>query len=79
VCRTTGAAELEISPDTWDQWVADGLLPATAPGFPESTPRWRWADVDAKLSGKIVNQIDPYMQGLDNLGSHGQTKNATRQ
>ena len=27
VGRETGAAELQISPDTWDQWVKEGRLP----------------------------------------------------
>lgn len=52
VSRETGAAELQISPETWDKWVDLEILPAPAEGFPESTPRWRWADVDAKLARK---------------------------
>jgi hypothetical protein len=52
VDRETGAAELRISPETWDKWVAEGRLPAAAPGFPETTPRWRWEDVDRKLAGR---------------------------
>ncbi|PXW61582.1 hypothetical protein C7450_10399 [Chelatococcus asaccharovorans] len=56
VDREVGAAELRISPDTWDKWVAEGRLPKPSPGFPTTTPRWRWADVDAALSGaKLVN------------------------
>lgn len=50
VSREVGAAELGISPGTWDAWVKDGTLPPAASGFPESTPRWRWSDVDKKLS-----------------------------
>jgi hypothetical protein len=52
VDREIGAAELGISPQTWDQWVKDGRLPSPSPGFPTSAPRWRWADVDRKMSGK---------------------------
>jgi hypothetical protein len=52
VGRETGAAELQISPDTWDQWVKDGRLPPPCDTFPSGTPRWRWEDVDRKLSGK---------------------------
>jgi hypothetical protein len=50
VSREVGAAELHVSPETWDNWVTRGVLPPPAPGFPDSTPRWRWADVDAWLS-----------------------------
>lgn len=53
VDREGGAAELRISPQTWDKWVDDGTLPPAAPGFPSSTPRWRWADVDARLAGRL--------------------------
>lgn len=51
VSREIGAAEIGISPQNWDNWVAQGVLPKPAPGFPEGTPRWRWADVDAHLGG----------------------------
>lgn len=52
VGRETGAAELQISPDTWDKWVKDGVLPPPCNTFPEGTPRWRWQDVDAKLANR---------------------------
>jgi hypothetical protein len=58
VDRKSGAAELVISPETWDRWVADGTLPPPAPGFPLSTPRWRWADVDRKLSQPRVDESE---------------------
>jgi hypothetical protein len=53
VNREIGAAELLISPDTWDQWVKEGRLPPPYDSFPVSTPRWRWEDVDRKLSGRV--------------------------
>jgi hypothetical protein len=53
VDRVTGAAELLISPDTWDNWVKEGRLPPPYDSFPASTPRWRWQDVDRKLSGRV--------------------------
>jgi hypothetical protein len=52
VDRETGAAELLISPDTWDNWVREGILPPSCATFPNGSPRWRWEDVDRKLSGK---------------------------
>jgi hypothetical protein len=54
VGRETGAAELQISADTWDQWVKEGRLPPPCDGFPNGAPRWRWEDVDRKLSGRVV-------------------------
>jgi hypothetical protein len=54
VDRETGAAELSISTDTWDRWVAAGRLPRAEPGFPESTPRWAWSKVEKKLCGDIA-------------------------
>lgn len=68
VSRETGAAELQISPDTWDQWVKDGTLPAASTAFPASTPRWRWEDVDRKLSARTVVGLDAALKGAANFG-----------
>src|SRR5882724_12051308 len=59
VSRETGAAELEISPETWDRWVKSGRLPPPAPGSSPDAPRWRWEDVDNRMSGKPVAGTDP--------------------
>ncbi|MDI4231490.1 hypothetical protein OZ411_01510 [Bradyrhizobium sp. Arg237L] len=68
--RETGAAELQISPDTWDQWVKEGRLPPPCDAFPPGTPRWRWEDVDRKLSGRAApaDTIEVAMQGAANFG-----------
>lgn len=68
VGRETGAAELQISPDTWDQWVKDGRLPAPSDAFPTGTPRWRWEDIDRKLSGRTVVGLDAALKGAANFG-----------
>lgn len=69
VSRETGAAELQISPDTWDQWVKEGRIPAACDTFPSGTPRWRWEDVDRKLSGKIASDTtEAAMRGALNFG-----------
>jgi hypothetical protein len=68
VSRETGAAELEISPETWDRWVKSGRLPPPAPGFSPDAPRWRWEDVDAKLLGKAVTGLDPFVAAAANFG-----------
>jgi hypothetical protein len=73
VSRETGAAELEISPETWDRWVASGRLPPPAPGFPATTPRWRWEDIDSKMSGKGGDGADdPYVAAVRKLGQRGE-------
>ncbi|WP_315797653.1 hypothetical protein [Bradyrhizobium sp. SZCCHNRI3043] len=68
VDRETGAAELLISPDTWDQWVKEGRLPRPCDTFPSGTPRWRWEDVDRKLADKKGSApVDP-MQWAASFG-----------
>lgn len=57
VSREVGAAKLQISPETWDRWAYEGILPPVAPGFPVfSTPRCKWTDIDRKLSGRRKSQ-----------------------
>ena len=68
VDRETGAAELLISTDTWDQWVKEGRLPPPCDTFPSGTPRWRWEDVDRKLSGKKAVDTDAAVLGAANFG-----------
>lgn len=69
VDRETGAAELRISPDTWDQWVKDGVIPPPCSGFPAGSPRWRWEDVDRKLSGRPASGAsDAAIRGALNFG-----------
>ncbi len=69
VGRETGAAELQISADTWDQWVKEGRLPPPCPSFPPGTPRWRWKDVDESLSGKEASGgADAALAGARNFG-----------
>jgi hypothetical protein len=68
VNRETGAGELLISPDTWDQWVKEGHLPPPCDTFPAGTPRWRWEDVDRKLCGKVAHDTtDLIMRGALNF------------
>jgi hypothetical protein len=69
VSRELGAAELAVSPETWDRWVREGILPPPAPGFPASTPRWRWADIDLRLAGKSTElaALEPYLAGIGKI------------
>src|SRR5690242_9369129 len=68
VSRETGAAELQISVDTWDAWVKAGTLPPACSTFPNGTARWRWEDVDRKLSGGTVVGLDAALKGAANFG-----------
>jgi hypothetical protein len=68
VDRETGAAELQVSPDTWDQWVKEGRLPRPCDTFPAGTPRWRWEDVDRKLSCKQTADTNAAVLGAANFG-----------
>lgn len=68
VSRETGAAELQISPDTWDQWVKAGTIPPACDTFPSGSPRWRWSDVDNKLSGAKASKSDAAVLGAANFG-----------
>jgi hypothetical protein len=76
VDRAVGSAELGISPETWDNWVDRGILPPPAPGFPASTPRWRWADVDRKLAGGPANDAERILEAAGRFG--GATKKRSR-
>ena len=78
VSRETGAAELDMSPDTWDAMVKAGKLPKPiGMGTSGTTPRWRWADVDAALSGRSETTMvtpEPYFREVD----RGATKERRR-
>lgn len=73
VSREVGAAELCVSPATWDRWVADGKLPAPFPAFPGGLPRWRWQDVEQFLIGPEIASltevptIDPFVASAGNF------------
>ena len=77
VNRETGAAELQISPATWDSWVKEGFLPAPCDAFPEDTPRWRWEDVDRKLSGRKPVDTGAAMRGAFNFGRKKRDRHAS--
>lgn len=52
VSRKTAAALLEISADTFDQWVRSGFVPAAAVSRGQIT-RWHWPTVEAQLAGPL--------------------------
>jgi hypothetical protein len=81
VDRETGAGELLISPDTWDLWVKEGRLPPPHDTFPASTPRWRWQDVDRRLSGRVevadTGNTADYLKGAQFIAKKKGSRRAT--
>jgi predicted DNA-binding transcriptional regulator AlpA len=67
VSREQGAAELQVSPSTWDEMVACGQLPKAIPmGRMRTILRWRWADVDSLLCKDDASSPEPYFRGTAN-------------
>ena len=69
VSREVGAAELCVSPETWDRMVAAGELPKADKRFLGTMPRWEWAAVQAHLRGdneRTTMQEDVYVRGANN-------------
>ena len=64
VTREEGAAELRISPSTWDELVDSGQIPKPIRlGRMGTILRWRWADVDSRLRGDDADTLEPYFRG----------------
>jgi hypothetical protein len=73
ITREQGAAELQISPSTWDEMVEGGLLPRPCLLGPnKDIKRWRWSDVDKAIVGDDGGEEyrEPYFRGL----ARGQTQ-----
>ena len=78
VSRETGAAELQVSPSTWDAMEESGQLPK--PHFlgpNKDIKRWRWADVEKRIVGEgdEQQQREPFFRGL----ADGTTKERKRE
>jgi predicted DNA-binding transcriptional regulator AlpA len=82
VTREEGAAELRVSPSTWDEMVDCGQLPKPHRlGRMESILRWRWANVDSRLrglSGQDDHHADPEPYFRERV-RHGTTKERKRE
>lgn len=68
VDRESGAAELCVAPETWDALVVTGELPPATVHLRSRMPRWRWADVDAWLSGRRPS-VDSELRDASNDAS----------
>jgi predicted DNA-binding transcriptional regulator AlpA len=67
VTREEGAAELRVSPSTWDEMVECGQLPRPVRmGKMGTIKRWRWSDVDASLRNDDAASPEPYFRGVGN-------------
>jgi hypothetical protein len=69
VGRESGAAELQVSPSTWDEMEARGQLPKPyLVGPNHDLKRWRWCEVEAKIVGvdrvEHCESHEPYFRGL---------------
>jgi hypothetical protein len=69
VTREDGAAELRISPSTWDDMVKHKQLPQPyLIGPNHDIRRWRWIEVEQKIIGEERDQgheqHEPYFRGL---------------
>jgi hypothetical protein len=73
VTREEGAAELRISPSTWDDLVDRGVLPKSVHRL-GTIKRWRWEDVDSRLRNDDAESPEPFFRGLGN----GQAKDRKR-
>lgn len=79
VSRETGAAELDISSDTWDAMVKSGQLPQPVRiGISGTTPRWRWADVDAALAARAQPALNATEEPYFRMTNHVATKDRRR-
>src|SRR6478609_5830356 len=65
VTREEGAAELRISPSTWDDLVARGVLPRPVQRL-GAIKRWRWEDVDSRLRNDDAEAPESYFRGIGN-------------
>jgi hypothetical protein len=73
VTREEGAAELRISPSTWDDLVHQNILPQPVQRL-GTIKRWRWIDVDSRLRNADAVAQEPYFRGRGD----GKTKGHSR-
>jgi predicted DNA-binding transcriptional regulator AlpA len=67
VSRQRAAHELDMSPDTFDDYVRKGVLPQ--PKRRGGLTRWKWAEINAALEGGNLSVVqsagDDYDRGVD--------------
>jgi predicted DNA-binding transcriptional regulator AlpA len=67
VTRKRAALELDMSPDTFDEYVRKGVLPQ--PKRRGKLTRWKWAEIADALDGGNLSVVqstaDEYDRGVD--------------
>ncbi len=82
VSRETGAAELEVSPATWDEMVTCGILPPPVMlGRHRNIKRWYWPAVVRRLvsdntDAQLGEAAEPYFR---QERGHGPSKDDKRE
>jgi hypothetical protein len=78
VTREEGAAELRVSPSTWDEMGERGQLPKPYMVGPnQDLPRWLWREVEDHIAAKHrdnAKEAEPFFRGL----GHGTKKERGR-
>jgi predicted DNA-binding transcriptional regulator AlpA len=74
VSREQAAAELQISPSTFDDLVASGHLPK--PRLIGGIMRWRWQDVDSAICKDDAASPEPYFRESPNGAAKDRKRNA---
>ena len=69
VTKEEGAAELRISPSTWDDMVKQQQLPKPyLVGPNKDLPRWRWCEVENSIVGDVIGgdqqEREPFFRSL---------------
>ena len=63
VCRQTAARMLDMSDDTFDKYVREGILPQ--PKRRGGLKRWKWSEIVAVLDGGSIEVIELEQDAFD--------------
>jgi predicted DNA-binding transcriptional regulator AlpA len=74
ISRKRAARQLDMSPDTFDSYVRQGILPP--PKRRGKLTRWKWAEIRDVLDGGNISVVkspeDPYDRGVERAkAAHG--------
>ena len=74
ISRKRAARQLDMSPDTFDNYVRNGVLPP--PKRRGKLTRWKWTEIAEVLDGGNISVVqspgDPYDRGVERAkAAHG--------